>query len=51
MTFKRIHMVDAIKRTNWCRLLAEMTLEEALALAEKHNVEVTEAIDCRTCYQ
>lgn len=42
--FKRIHMVDAIKEQTGVDFWQEMTLEEALALAEKHNVEVTEAM-------
>lgn len=42
--FKRIHMVDAIKEQTGVDFWKEMTLEEALALAEKHNVEVTEAM-------
>ncbi|EOE6377120.1 lysine--tRNA ligase [Enterococcus faecium] len=42
--FKRIHMVDAIKEQTGVDFWKEMTLEEALALAEKHNVEVTKAM-------
>lgn len=37
-------MVDAIKEQTGVDFWQEMTLEEALALAEKHNVEVTEAM-------
>ncbi|MEY8445838.1 lysine--tRNA ligase [Enterococcus ratti] len=39
--FKRIHMVDAIKERTGIDFWKEMTLEEALAIAKEHNVEVT----------
>ncbi len=39
--FKRIHIVDAIKEANWVWTLSqEMSLEEAIALANEHNVTV-----------
>ncbi|MFS0985026.1 lysine--tRNA ligase [Enterococcus durans] len=43
--FKRIHMVDAIKEKTGVDFWKEMTLEEALAIAKEHDVEVTEAMD------
>lgn len=42
--FKRIHMVDAIKEKTGVDFWKEMTLEEALAIAKEHDVEVTEAM-------
>lgn len=38
--FKRIHMVDAIKEVTGIDFWKEMTLEEAIALAEQHNIIV-----------
>lgn len=42
--FKRIHMVDAIKEKTGVDFWKEMTLEEALAIAKEHDVEVIEAM-------
>jgi len=42
--FKRVHMVDAIKEHTGVDFWKEMTLEEALAIAKEHQVEVTEAM-------
>ncbi|MEG0736631.1 MAG: lysine--tRNA ligase, partial [Longicatena sp.] len=38
--FKRLHMVDAIKENCGVDFWKEMTVEEALALAKEHHVEV-----------
>ena len=40
--WKRISMVDAIKETIGIDFKEEMTIEEALKLAEEHNIEVQE---------
>ena len=40
--WKRIRMVDAIKETIGIDFKEEMTIEEALKLAEEHNIEVQE---------
>lgn len=40
--WKRISMVDAIKETIGIDFKEEMTVEEALKLAEEHNIEVQE---------
>lgn len=40
--FKRLHMVDAIKDACGVDFWKEMTLEEALEIAEEHHVEVEE---------
>ncbi|MBO0482266.1 lysine--tRNA ligase [Candidatus Enterococcus courvalinii] len=42
--FKRVHMVDAIKEQTGVDFWKEMTLDEALAIAKEHNVEVTDAM-------
>ena len=42
--FKRVHMVDAIKEQIGVDFWKEMTLDEALAIAKEHNVEVTDAM-------
>lgn len=38
--FKRVHMVDAVKEATGIDFWNEMTVEEALALAKEHNIEV-----------
>ncbi|AVN64084.1 MULTISPECIES: lysine--tRNA ligase [Mesoplasma] len=38
--FKRLHMVDGIKQVTGVDFWKEMTVEEALELAKKHNVHV-----------
>ena len=40
--WKRVSMVDAIKEQTGIDFKQEMTVEEALILAEKHNIEVQE---------
>lgn len=42
--FRRVHMVDAIKEQTGVDFWKEMTLDEALAIAKEHNVEVTDAM-------
>lgn len=41
-TWKRVSMVDAIKEKTGIDFKQEMTVEEALELAKKHNIEVEE---------
>ena len=43
--FKRMHMLDAIKEQTGVDFWQEMSLEDARALAKKHNVEITDAME------
>ncbi|MEI5994519.1 lysine--tRNA ligase [Candidatus Enterococcus mansonii] len=40
--FRRVHMADAIKEQTGVDFWQEMTVEEARALAKKHNVEIND---------
>lgn len=43
-SFRRVHMVDAVKEQTGVDFWQELTLEEARALAKEHNVEITDAM-------
>lgn len=43
--FKRVHMVDSIKEVTGVDFWQEMTLDEAKALAKKHNIHVQKHFD------